>query len=82
MMQSPMNEQIRQAMRDAIEAQGTSQNKIADALDTNQPNINRLLAGRSGKIPDLMHDVLEHLELELMAIPANKVKKVKKLLAQ
>lgn len=81
-MQSTMNEQIRQAMRDAIEAQGTSQNKIADALDTNQPNVNRLLAGRSGKIPDLMHDVLEHLKLELMAIPADKVKAVKKLLAK
>lgn len=82
MLIATMNDQIRQAMRDAIENNpDISQEKLANDLETNQPNISRLLAGRSGQIPKFTRRVLEALGLHLIAVPEEKLEAVKAVLS-
>ena len=46
--------------------QGVSTYRLAELVDTVQPNISRILSGRSGSIPDLWGKVFDALNLELV----------------
>ncbi len=63
-----MNEQVRQAARKRMKAQGITQEKLAEMTGMQQPNVARLLTGRSGSIPDNWQKVLDALGLELVAV--------------
>jgi predicted transcriptional regulator len=62
-----MTDEIRQKVRDAMREQGLSTYKLADKVGTSQPNIARILTGRSGSIPALWEKTLDALGLELVA---------------
>ena len=64
-----MNEQIRKAVKAALLEQGESQGDLSRALDIPRPSITRALSGRSGEVPALWQGILEHLNLELTAVP-------------
>jgi transcriptional regulator with XRE-family HTH domain len=52
-----------------MKAQGLTQEGLAEKLGTLQPSIARLLSGKSGAIPKLWQEVLDQLDLELVAVP-------------
>ncbi|MDK2014521.1 helix-turn-helix domain-containing protein [Deinococcus sp. 43] len=64
-----MNDQVRQAVRERMKAQGMTQTELGDAVGMAQPNIQRLLAGRVGAVPESWQKVLDALGLELQAVP-------------
>ena len=51
-----------------MKEQGVSTYKLADAVETAQPNIARILSGRSGSIPDLWQRVFKALGLKLVVV--------------
>ena len=71
-MRIGMNEQVREAVRREMERRELSQGELAKLLEIERPNLTRLLSGRSGKIPKVWQDVLDTLDLELVAIPKRK----------
>lgn len=71
-MRIGMNEQVREAVRREMERRELSQGELAKLLEIERPNLTRLLSGRSGKIPKVWQDVLDSLDLELVAIPKRK----------
>ena len=62
-----MNEQVRQAVKARMKERGITQVKLAQEVGMEQPNIQRLLAGRVGAVPDSWQKVLDALGLELVA---------------
>lgn len=64
-----MNEQVRQAVRESMKAQGVTQTDLGERVGMAQPNIQRLLAGRVGAVPESWQKVLDALGLELVAVP-------------
>ena len=64
-----MNEQIRRAVRERMKAQSITQVELGEAVGMAQPNIQRLLAGRVGTVPESWQKVLDTLGLELVAQP-------------
>jgi transcriptional regulator with XRE-family HTH domain len=60
-----MNDEIRQRVRQRMKEKGLSTYKLADLVETVQPNISRILSGRSGSIPELWVKVFDALGLEL-----------------
>ncbi len=52
-----------------MKAQGMTQTELGDAVGMAQPNIQRLLAGRVGAVPESWQKVLDALGLELQAVP-------------
>ncbi len=64
-----MNEQVRQAVRARMKERGITQVKLAREVGMEQPNIQRLLAGRVGAVPDSWQKVLDALGLKLIAEP-------------
>lgn len=63
-----MNEQVRQAVKARMKERGITQVKLAGEVGMEQPNIQRLLAGRVGTVPDSWQKVLDALGLELIAV--------------
>lgn len=64
-----MNNQIRELVRHIMQEEGISSYKLADLLDMKQPNVTRVLTGRSGNIPNSWQKILDIFELELVAVP-------------
>lgn len=62
-----MNEQVRQAVKARMKERGITQVKLAQEVGMEQPNVQRLLAGRVGAVPDSWQKVLDALGLELVA---------------
>ena len=63
-----MTAAVREAVRMALEEKGMSQADLARELGMERANVNRLLQGASGKIPDTWQRVLDALGLELVAL--------------
>ena len=64
-----MNKVIRGAIKNRLLERQVSQYKLAKDLNSTQPNISRMLAGRSGGIPKKWQELFDFLELELIAVP-------------
>ena len=62
-----MNDQVRQVVKARMKERGMTQVKLAQEVGMEQPNIQRLLAGRVGAVPDSWQKVLDALGLELVA---------------
>ena len=62
-----MNEQVRQAVKARMKERGITQVKLAQEVGMEQPNIQRLLAGKVGAVPDSWQKVLDALGMELVA---------------
>ena len=65
-----MNEEIRTRVRQQIKARGLSQGDVAKALNMERPNITRMLAGRSGQVPENWERLLSFLDLRMTVQPA------------
>lgn len=61
-----MNDDIRRQVREAMREKDISTYRLAEMVKTVQPNISRILSGRSGSIPELWTKVLDALGLELV----------------
>lgn len=61
-----MTEKIRQQIRDVMTEQEMTTYRLAQMTGIDQPNVTRLLKGRSGKIPESWQKVLDALGLELI----------------
>lgn len=75
-----MNVRIRESVKAHMRAKNLSQEALGELVDMAQPNIARLLSGRSGRIPETWNRILDALELEVVAVP--KGTDVNKLLAE
>ena len=63
-----MNEYIRSAFRKRMRELDLTQAELGDALGTPQSSVSRILTGKSGRIPELVGRIAEHLGLELTAV--------------
>jgi transcriptional regulator with XRE-family HTH domain len=61
-----MTETVIKQVRRSMEKQGVSQGELSRRTGIERPNINRLLTGRSGKVPESWQKVLDELGLELV----------------
>jgi predicted transcriptional regulator len=61
-----MTDSIREMVRESMNQQGISTYRLAQLTEIEQPNVTRLLKGRSGKIPDSWQKILDALDLELV----------------
>lgn len=64
-----MNEDVRLAVKERLGKRGLSQADLAKAVGMERPNITRMLAGRSGQIPENWQKILDYLDLELVVKP-------------
>ena len=64
-----VNKQVQEAIRQRMRERGLSQEALGEAVGMSQPNIARILSGRSGKVPQSVQEILEVLDLELVAVP-------------
>lgn len=64
-----MNEQVRQAVRERMKDQGITQVELGEQIGMAQPNVQRLLSGRVGSVPESWQKVLDALGMELIAVP-------------
>ncbi|TDE84976.1 XRE family transcriptional regulator [Deinococcus sp. S9] len=64
-----MNEQVRRTVRERMKQQGITQTELGELVGMAQPNVQRLLAGRVGAVPESWQKVLDVLGLELIAVP-------------
>lgn len=64
-----MNVEVREAVKTALERQGLSQAELARKVGMERGNVNRLISGKSGQVPEAWQKILDALELELVAIP-------------
>ena len=67
-----MNQKVREAVKEAMNTRELSQGELARQLEVDRPSITRLLSGTSGKVPKLWQEVLDALDLELVAVPRRK----------
>jgi transcriptional regulator with XRE-family HTH domain len=61
-----MTETVIKQVRRAMEKQSISQGELSRRTGIERPNINRLLTGKSGKVPENWQKVLDELGLELV----------------
>lgn len=64
-----MNDQVRRAVRERMQEQGLTQTELGEQVGMAQPNVQRLLAGRVGTVPESWQNILDALGLELVAVP-------------
>ena len=64
-----MTDSIREMVRESMNQQGISTYRLAQLTEIEQPNVTRLLKGRSGNIPDSWQKILDALDLELVVQP-------------
>ncbi len=60
------DEQVRLAMREAMNEKGLTQQDLADMLGVKQPSVAQLISGKYGAIPQSLLNALEVLDLELV----------------
>lgn len=66
---SPMTDRVRKAVKERMAQLGMSQGDLAEKLHMERVNLNRILTGRSGKIPESWQRILDSLGLELTVVP-------------
>lgn len=64
-----MTDNIRKTVREVMTEKGITQVDLAELVSMERPNVTRILAGRSGKIPDGWQKILDALNLELVVRP-------------
>lgn len=64
-----MNDQVRNASREALKRKKLTQAEIAEQIGLQQSDVARLLTGRVGRIPENWQKLLDALDLVLVAIP-------------
>lgn len=62
-----MNMKIREAVRERMNAEGLTQTELARRLGMEPNNLSRMLSGGSGKIPEAWQQLLDALNLEVVA---------------
>ncbi len=62
-----MNEKVTTAIRRKMKERGMTQLQLGEATDISQPNLSRMLSGRSPRVPDTLCRVLDELGLEITA---------------
>lgn len=72
MMRIGMNEEVREAVKREMEKREVSQGELAKLINVERPNLTRILSGRSGKIPKVWQEILDTLDMELVALPRKK----------
>ena len=71
-MRIGMNEEVREAVKREMEKREVSQGELAKLINVERPNLTRILSGRSGKIPKVWQEILDTLDMELVALPRKK----------
>jgi len=68
---SPTDTRIRETVRAAIERRNPrlTQLELAQKIGVRQPNVAALINGERGKVPQSLIDLLDALDLELVALP-------------
>ncbi|NTY02072.1 XRE family transcriptional regulator [Deinococcus sp. JMULE3] len=64
-----MNEQVREAVKQAMAARDMSQGELARQTGLVRPAVSKLLNGTVGKVPDNWQRILDLLDLELVVQP-------------
>lgn len=64
-----MNDTIRKRVRSEMDRADVSTYQLAELVGMKQPNVTRVLTGRSGSIPDSWQKILDALDLELVVVP-------------
>ena len=64
-----VNNNIRERVRSEMERKDVSTYQLAELISMKQPNVVRVLKGRSGSIPDSWQKILDALKLEIVAVP-------------
>lgn len=64
-----MNDQVRSAALKAMKERKLTQKNLAAQIDMEPPNLSKLLKGHVGKVPDNWQDILDALDLVLVAVP-------------
>ena len=64
-----MNDRVRMTTKAVMAEKGISTYKLAELVNSSQPNVARALSGRSGSIPTTWQKILDALGLELIAVP-------------
>lgn len=67
-MINTMNDNIRTAFRKRMKELNLTQEDIGATLGAPQSSISRVLTGKSGKIPELIERMADHLGLEVTAV--------------
>lgn len=67
-----MNKQIREIARKLIEERDLTHREVGESIGADRVTVTRLLSGKNGRIPENWQEILDLLDLELIA-----VKKVK-----
>jgi predicted XRE-type DNA-binding protein len=60
-----VNERIRREVRALLKERGLSQQQLADLTEIERPNINAMLNGKVGKMPDRWEKVFEALGVDV-----------------
>lgn len=63
------DERIRQSIKQTMGEKGLTQQAIADELGVKQPSVAAVIGGSRGTIPQSLVDILDVLDLELIAVP-------------
>lgn len=65
MIDAPMNDKIRHAIKVELARRSMTQTDLANALGISKQHVNRALSGDLGKVPPIWARILDHLGLEL-----------------
>ena len=60
---------IRDGIEEAMRASGKTASDIARELDVSRSHVSQVLVGKRGTIPQSLVDILDNLNLELVAVP-------------
>ena len=64
-----MNENVRNAFRHRMKELNLTQEDLGAALGAPQSSISRIFTGKSGRVPELVERIADHLGLEVIAVP-------------
>ena len=71
-MRIGMNEEVREAVKREMEKREVSQGELAKLINVERPNLTRILSGRCRKIHKVWQEILDTLDMELVALPRKK----------
>jgi predicted XRE-type DNA-binding protein len=64
-----VNDRIRSDVKELLKQRGLTQQQLADMTGIERPNINAMLSGKVGKMPDRWEKLLDALGLEVVIRP-------------
>ncbi len=62
-----VNQKVAAAIRQKMKQRGMTQAQLGEQTGISQPNLSRMLSGRSPRVPETLRRVLDELGLELTA---------------